>query len=129
VEVGAAVTDPDERTEPTLAATHAAAESARAANHAAYNTPRNDTGSVYDRTGALHALLSSTEQLARMLGEDVARLRDTDGLRSTDAVDPGGQALSAAADLATAAESISAAASYVNSAWSYLSPLYIGDAS
>lgn len=111
--------------EPTLAATRAAAESARAANHAAYNSPREDTGNVYDRTGALHELLSCTEQVARMLSDDVTRLRSVVGLTSTEGGDPGGQALLAAADLADAAGRINAAAALVNSAWSYLSPLYI----
>lgn len=114
-----------EQAEPTLAATRAAAESARAANHAAYGSPRGDTGNVYDRTGALHQLLGSTEQLARMLGEDVARLRGAPRLRSTDPDDPGARALAAAADLAAAAADLNMAAARVNSAWSYLSSLYV----
>ena len=116
-----------EQTEPTLAATRAAAESARAANHAAYGSPRGSTSNAYDRTRALHQLLGSVEQLARMLGEDVTRLRGTTGLRSTDSGDPGAQALAAAADLDDAAQDLTMAAARVNSAWSYLSSLYIQD--
>lgn len=114
-----------DRVEPTLGATRAAAESARAANHAAYNSPRGDVGNAYDRTGALHELLCCTEQVARMLADDVTRLRAAAGMTSTEGGDARGQALLAAADLADAAGRINTAAALVNSAWSYLSPLYV----
>lgn len=112
--------------EPTLTAMTAAAEAARAANHAAYDAPRGDTSNLYDRAAALHDLLTKTEQLAQVLGQHVRRLRDVDGLRST-ADDAAGQVAAAAAELDAAAARIQSAHIEVSGAWSKLSTLYVAD--
>ncbi|MCW2905140.1 MAG: hypothetical protein JWO67_7405 [Streptosporangiaceae bacterium] len=110
--------------EPTLAATRAAAESVRTANHAAYHAPRGDTGNIYDRTGALVELLGSTEQIARVLGQHADRLKDAPGLFSDDGrPDPDTYAERAAARLHSASVVLDEAASLVNAAWSELSHL------
>lgn len=110
--------------ESTLAATRAAAEAARQANHAAHDAPTS-TGNVYDRCAALHELLISTEQLVRVLGERAAQLRDADGLFSDDTTDPAVHAVTGSAALTTAAAAIRVAGQHVNDAWSSLSHLGI----
>ena len=56
--------------EPTLAALNAAAESVRAAKHAAYHAPA-DPNSLYERTGTLVELLGYRRQVACSLGNHV----------------------------------------------------------
>ena len=116
----------NESPEPTLGNTRLAAERARLANHAAYNAPGSDMDNLYDRTGAVHELLSCTEQLVRVLGEQVQRIAKAEGLRSTDDTTPAArQALRAARLLMAGSLHVRRACDEVNEAWSALSPLYI----
>lgn len=112
-------------TEPTLGNTRLAAERVRLANHAAYHAPTGDVSNVYDRTAALHELLSCAEQLTRVLGGHAARLADAPGLASTDPTPPADLARLAAEQLNRAAARLHWATDLVNEAWSDLSDLYI----
>ena len=111
--------------EPTLQYTRLAAEQVRLANHAAYDAPRGDTSNLYDRTGAVHELLSRTEQLVQVLGEQVQRVISAEGLRAADGRSPDRKAANAAAHLLAAGNAVRSACGHVNDAWSELSPLYI----
>lgn len=125
----------NEIVEPTLDQTRKAAEAARLANHAAYNAPQGDTSNIYDRTGAAHELLSCTEQLVQVLGEQAEQLATVEGLRTTEPSTPGAadslvspaaqQAIQAGAYLRTAAAAMRSACDLANEAWSQLSPLYV----
>jgi hypothetical protein len=117
-----------EQVEPTLAAMRAAAEHARAANHAAYDAP-GDPAALYSRVGALHDLLAKTKQLTEVLAEETTKLAAAppSGLYSDDVAPPGGRALLAAELLSHAAESIAAANRAVNGAWSSLSHLGVSE--
>lgn len=107
--------------EPTLAAMRAAAEHARAANHAAHDAPRTP-GSLYDRTGALYDLLIKTEQLADSLGKAV-RSADSDAMFSDDGLDPALHRGRAGAHLLEARARLTEAHRAVNDAWNALSHL------
>lgn len=109
--------------EPTLAATYAAAEAARMANHAGYGAPRNEPGNVYDRTGAAFDLLRNVEQLVRMLSGNVQQLAQTPGLYTTGTGQPAEAVKSAASTIAAAAGQVNAASELLNTAWSELSSI------
>lgn len=111
--------------EPTLENTRLAAEHAHRADHAAYNAPRGDMGNLYDRAGAVHELLSCTEQLVRVLGEQVQRIATSEGLRSTENEPATRQAIRAAQLLMAGSLQVRRACDEVNEAWSALSPLYV----
>lgn len=116
-------------TERTLAWSRIAAESVRAANHAAYHAPTGDTGNVYDRCGSMHELLLCAEQLVRVLGDHASALAAAPGLFSDDdkhdAEQPRGpmHAMTAYALLTSAAGHVESARRVVNAAWSALSHL------
>ncbi len=116
------MTDPEDG-EPTLVWTRAAATAARAANHAAYNAPAGDVGNLYARTGAAYELLMSTEQVLRGLARQVDRLRNDQGLLSTDDTAPQVHAEIAGGKLGAAASVVNQAITLVNDAWSELSPI------
>lgn len=108
--------------ESTLVLTRAAADTVRAANHAAFDAPTGDLANRYERAGAVAGLLSTVEQLVRALGEQVVSL-PVDELTSTDGEPPAAHVEVAARNLATAASAVGLAAHRVNVAWSQLGPL------
>lgn len=106
-------------TDPTLTAMRAADDAARTACHAAFNAPRTP-GSIYDRVGALCALLSKLDQLAEHLAADARHCAQADNLYSTDATTPVEHLAAAIEQLLAAKADIERAGDRVNTAWSHV---------
>jgi len=110
-------------TEPTLAAMSAAAEQARAANHAAYDAP-GDPPALYARVGALYDLLVKTRQLTQVLGTAATKAAaHPERMYADDGSNPSNRAARAAMFLLESAQSIDTVITVVNEAWSELSHL------
>lgn len=108
--------------DPTLTAMRAADDAARTACHAAFNAPRTPS-SIYDRAGALCALLSKLDQLAEHLAADARHCAHADNLYSTDTATPAEHLADATEQLLAAKADLERAGDRVNNAWSHLSPI------